>query len=153
MLIEGTNTIVIPEITPESDSGKITLVITWNVLQPRSLAASHIFLSILDIQVEIAIFSILFMSLLVACMHGTNLMLIAIAPKRFKNTGKVATYSGIMNACTYVGAATSIYIFSSIADWGATIIIWAIIAILASIICFAAIKKWRKFRTEFDKEN
>ena len=102
---------------------------------------------------SLAIPSILFMSLLVACMHGTNLMLIAIAPKRFKGTGKVATYSGIMNACTYVGAAASIYIFSAIADWGATIIIWATIAILASIICFAAIKKWRKFRTEFDKEN
>ena len=102
---------------------------------------------------SLAIPSVLFMSLLVACMHGSNLMLIAIAPKRFKGTGKVATYSGIMNACTYVGAAASIYIFSSIADWGATIIIWATIAILASIICFAAIKKWRKFRTEFDKEN
>ncbi len=102
---------------------------------------------------SLAIPSVLFMSLLVACMHGTNLMLIAIAPKRFKGTGKVATYSGIMNACTYVGAAASIYIFSAIADWGTTIIIWAIIAILASVICFAAIKKWRKFRTEFDKEN
>ena len=102
---------------------------------------------------SLAIPSVLFMSLLVACMHGTNLMLIAIAPKRFKGTGKVATYSGIMNACTYVGAAASIYIFSAIADWGATIIIWATIAVLASIICFAAIKKWRKFRTEFDKEN
>ena len=102
---------------------------------------------------SLAIPSVLFMSLLVACMHGSNLMLIAIAPKRFKGTGKVATYSGIMNACTYVGAAASIYIFSAIADWGATIIIWAIIAILASIICFAAIKKWRKFRIEFDKEN
>lgn len=101
----------------------------------------------------IAIFSILFMSLLVACMHGTNLMLIAIAPKRFKNTGKVATYSGIMNACTYVGAAISIYVFSALKDWGTTIIIWAIIAALACIICFMAIKRWRKFRIEFDKTN
>jgi OPA family glycerol-3-phosphate transporter-like MFS transporter len=101
----------------------------------------------------IAIFSILFMSLLVACMHGTNLMLIAIAPKRFKNTGKVATYSGIMNACTYVGAAISIYVFSALKDWGTTIIIWAIIAAVACIICFTAVKRWRKFRIEFDKTN
>lgn len=101
----------------------------------------------------IAIFSILFMSLLVACMHGTNLMLIAIAPKRFKNTGKVATYSGIMNACTYVGAAVSIYVFSALKDWGTTIIIWAIIAAVACIICLTAIKRWRKFRLEFDKTN
>ncbi len=98
----------------------------------------------------IAALSILFMSLLVACMHGTNLMLIAIAPKRFKNTGKVATYSGIMNACTYVGAAVSIYVFSALKDWGSTIIIWAIIAAFACVICFAAIEKWRRFRNEFD---
>ena len=98
----------------------------------------------------IAVFSILFMSLLVACMHGTNLMLIAIAPKRFKNTGKVATYSGIMNACTYVGAAVSIYVFSALKDWGSTIIIWAIIALVACLICFTAIGRWKKFRNEFD---
>ena len=98
----------------------------------------------------IAVFSILFMSLLVACMHGTNLMLIAIAPKRFKNTGKVATYSGIMNACTYVGAAVSIYVFSALKDWGSTIIIWAIIALVACLICFMAIGRWKEFRNEFD---
>ena len=100
----------------------------------------------------IAILSILFMSLLVACMHGTNLMLIAIAPKRFKNTGKVSTYSGIMNACTYVGAAISIYGFSALRDWGATILIWAFISILATIICILAVKRWHKFRNEYDEK-
>ena len=99
----------------------------------------------------IAVLSILFMSLLVACMHGTNLMLIAIAPKRFKNTGKVSTYSGIMNACTYVGAAVSIYGFSAMKDWGSTIIIWAIIAVAACLICLTAVKRWRRFRKEFDE--
>ena len=98
----------------------------------------------------IAVLSILFMALLVACMHGTNLMLIAIAPKRFKNTGKVATYSGIMNACTYVGAAISIYGFSALKDWGTTLLIWAFIAVLATLICFGAVKRWHKFRTEYD---
>ena len=84
-------------------------------------------------------------------MHGTNLMLIAIAPKRFKNTGKVSTYSGIMNACTYVGAAVSIYGFSAMKDWGSTIIIWAIIAVAACLICLTAVKRWRRFRKEFDE--
>ena len=101
----------------------------------------------------IATLSILFMSLLVACMHGTNLMLIAIAPKRFKNTGKVSTYSGIMNACTYVGASISIYGFSALSDWGATILIWAFISILATIICLFAVKRWRKFRKEYDEKD
>ena len=44
-------TIVTPEIIPERDNGRITLVIVETVLHPRSLAASHIFLSILDMQV------------------------------------------------------------------------------------------------------
>ena len=102
---------------------------------------------------SIAVLSNIFMSILVSCMHGTNLMLIAIAPKRFTKTGKVATYSGIMNACTYVGAALSIYAFSAIEDWSITILLWAIIAIFACVICLGAVKKWRKFRKEFaDKE-
>ena len=100
----------------------------------------------------IAILSILFMALLVACMHGTNLMLIAIAPKRFKNTGKVATYSGIMNACTYVGAAISIYGFSALSDWGTTILIWAVISLVATLICYGTVKRWRRFRQEFDEK-
>ena len=40
VLIEGTNTIVIPEITPETVKGIMTLVIVWVELQPRSAAAS-----------------------------------------------------------------------------------------------------------------
>ena len=101
----------------------------------------------------IAVLSILFMALLVACMHGTNLMLIAIAPKRFKSTGKVSTYSGIMNACTYVGAAVSIYGFSALKDWGTTILIWAFIALVATLICFGAVRGWRRFRNEYDEKD
>lgn len=105
--------------------------------------------------IGIAIPSIILMSILVACMHGTNLMLIAIAPKRFKKSGKVSTYSGIMNACTYVGAAISTYAFAAIATahgWGVTIGIWIGVAFIGCALCFIALPKWRKFKNEYDRE-
>ena len=80
-------------------------------------------------------------------------MLIAIAPKRFKRSGKVSTYSGVMNACTYVGAAVSIYGFSALKDWGTTILIWAFIALVATLICFGAVRGWRRFRNEYDEKD
>ena len=40
VLIEGTNTIVIPETIPESDKGNTTFVRVCLWLQPRSCAAS-----------------------------------------------------------------------------------------------------------------
>ena len=104
---------------------------------------------------NIAVLSILLMSILVACMHGTNLMLIAIAPKRFKRSGKVSTYSGIMNACTYVGAAISTYGFAALATalgWGVTIIVWVGVALLGALLCFIAYPKWKKMRNEYDAE-
>lgn len=105
----------------------------------------------------IAIPSILFMSILVACMHGTNLMLIAIAPKRFKNSGRVSTYSGIMNACTYIGAALSTYGFAAITEhfgsWGITILIWIGVAFIGCLMCMIALPKWKKFKNEYDAED
>ena len=104
---------------------------------------------------NIAVPSILFMSILVAFMHGTNLMLIAIAPKRFKRSGKVSTYSGIMNACTYVGAAISTKGFAKIATlfgWEITIVIWIGVALAGALLCFVAYPKWKKLKKEYDIE-
>lgn len=103
----------------------------------------------------VAIPSIILMSVLVACMHGTNLMLIGFAPKRFKRSGKVSTYSGIMNACTYIGAAISTYAFVAIANsfgWGITIGIWIGIAFIGCVLCLLALPKWKKFKNEYDRE-
>ncbi len=104
---------------------------------------------------SIVVPSILFMSILVACMHGINLMLIGIAPKRFKRSGKVSTYSGIMNACTYIGAAISTYGFAKLAQgfgWSVTIIIWIGATLTGAILCFVAYPKWKKMKNEYDSE-
>lgn len=96
--------------------------------------------------------SALLMALIVACMHGINLMLITVVPKRFARSGRVSTYSGLLNACTYVGAALSTYGFAALADgygWQFTILTWVAVAAFGCVICLAATPIWRKFRMEY----
>lgn len=96
--------------------------------------------------------SMLLMAIIVGAMHGINLMLITVVPKRFVKSGKVSTYSGVLNACTYVGAAISSYGFAALAEsfgWGVTILSWIVIAALGAIVCFATSPLWKKFRREY----
>ncbi len=114
-------------------------------------------LSILSTFLESVIISTLLLALIIACMHGINLMLITIVPKRFKKSGKVSTYSGVLNACTYIGASLSNYGFAVLAEskgWGFTTASWIFIALLGAAVCFAAFPTWKKFRREYsDNEN
>ena len=96
--------------------------------------------------------SMLLMAVIVACMHGINLMLITVVPKRFVKSGKVSTYSGLLNACTYVGAALSTYGFAAIADslgWDFTVLSWVIVSVLGIAVCLIATPMWKKFRREY----
>ena len=100
------------------------------------------------------IVSMLLMAAIVACMHGINLMLITVVPKRFVKSGKVSTFSGLLNAGTYVGAAIATPLFAVFADnpklgWSFTLLSWAIIAALGGIICVVIIPMWTKFRREY----
>ena len=95
--------------------------------------------------------SLLLMALTVAAMHGINLMLISIVPRRFVPFGKVSTYSGILNASTYVGAALSTYGFAALAetfDWNFTILTWAIIALIGAVVCFFGARIWQRHLDE-----
>ena len=92
------------------------------------------------------------MSIIVASMHGVNLMLITVAPKRFAKSGRVATYSGILNACTYIGAALSTYGFAVLAEnfgWNFTILMWVFVSAAGCAVCFLATPWWKKFRKEY----
>ena len=97
--------------------------------------------------------SLILMALTVAAMHGINLMLIAIVPRRFVVFGKVSTYSGILNASTYVGAAISTYGFSALAetfDWNFTILTWVAISLVGAIVCFFAARIWQRHLDEHE---
>ena len=95
--------------------------------------------------------SALLMAIIVACMHGVNLMLITVVPKRFAATGRVATFTGIFNSGTYIGAALSTYGFAALADargWNFTILMWSVIAALGVLSCLGVTRIWKKFCRE-----
>ena len=94
---------------------------------------------------------VLLISVLSACMHGVNLMLIGQVPAFFARFGKVSTFSGVLNACTYIGSALSTYGFAVLSDmfgWSFTIISWCAIALLGTVLTLGFIKPWTKFRSE-----
>ena len=95
--------------------------------------------------------SLILMALTVAAMHGINLMLISIVPRRFVVFGKVSTYSGILNASTYVGAALSTYGFAALAetfDWNFTSLTWVIISLVGAVVCFFGARIWQRHLDE-----
>ena len=107
------------------------------------LAAAGMFF-FFDGGAAIAIFS---MTLITGCMHGINLMLITHVPKRFKKYGNISTMSGVINACTYVGAAISTYgiaLLSEEIGWRNTVGVWALIALLGTACCLIASHPWNK---------
>jgi OPA family glycerol-3-phosphate transporter-like MFS transporter len=100
-----------------------------------------------------AIASILLMSLVVAGMHGINLMLITIVPKRFVKSGRVSTFSGILNAGTYVGSAIASPAFPALqkhfGGWDVPILSWIVISALGAVVCLIAVPLWQRFRKSY----
>ena len=95
-----------------------------------------------------ALMTIVFAAMISGCMHGVNHMLISLIPKNFAKFGMVSTFSGILNAFTYVGASISSYGFAAIADfsgWNAVLISWCVIALIGTTLCLFKIKSWTKF--------
>lgn len=96
-----------------------------------------------------AVFSVLMMSLVTACMHGINLMLITMLPSRFLKFGRISTISGVMNAFTYVGSSLSAYCFAALtarAGWSATVTSWAIVAGFGAALCAVLKPFWDSFK-------
>lgn len=95
-----------------------------------------------------AIVTVVSASLISGCMHGVNHMLISLIPKSFLKYGMVSTFSGILNAFTYIGASVSSYGFAAVADnfgWNAVLVCWCFIALLGTLICALKIKGWNRF--------
>ncbi len=95
-----------------------------------------------------AIATIVLMALITGCAHGVNLMLISHVPKRFRKYGNISTISGVINSCTYVGAAIATYGIAKLSEiygWSFTVLTWSIIGVLGTVCCIVAIPKWKKF--------
>ena len=111
-----------------------------------TIAAALLFA--LNFVVSSALISMLLMALVVGCMHGVNLMLIAYVPRRFIPYNRVSTFSGMLNSCTYIGASLSNVAFAAIAaakGWEATVLVWVAVAALGTLLCFVALPLWRRF--------
>ena len=87
-------------------------------------------------------------ALICACMHAINFLYISCLPGRFAKYGKAATASGFCNACTYIGAAISMYGIAAIAEWmgwSATALSWIFISLLGVVFSIVAYRKYTKF--------
>ena len=83
-----------------------------------------------------------------ACMHAINFLYISCLPSRFAKFGKAATASGFCNACTYVGAAISMYGIGAISDlmgWSITVVSWIAVAAIGALFSLLAFGKYRGF--------
>ena len=96
-----------------------------------------------------AAISIICSALLTGAMHGVSSMLTAMVPPFFKKYGNVSTVTGVLNACAYIGSGISTFgiaILSENFGWQINLIIWCIVAVIGSIVCFCCIKPWRNFQ-------
>jgi len=94
-----------------------------------------------------AVLSVVFAAVLTGCMHGVNLILIGMLPSFFKKHGLVATMSGVLNSCTYVGSAVSTYGIAVLAEhfhWNVTLNVWFLIAVAGMLLCIGNIRSWNK---------
>lgn len=94
------------------------------------------------------ILAVITLALLVACMHGTNLLLISLVPRYYARFGVVSLVSGVLNSCTYLGAALSTYGIAVVSEgygWTATIVLWGVIALGGGLLCSGQIRRWKKF--------
>ena len=99
--------------------------------------------------------SVLFSALLNACAHGINLMLIVMTPPVFKKRGTVSLMSGVLNACTYIGASISTYGIAYISEksgWGSTLLMWVLLAALGTALCIVSIRPWAKYSQKLLEE-
>lgn len=82
-------------------------------------------------------------------MHGINVIFTCLVPRYFVKFGKVSLMSGLLNSCTYVGAAIATYGSSALSQklgWNFTVIMWTVTAICGITVCFVGAKAWGKFK-------
>lgn len=82
-------------------------------------------------------------------MMTVNTMLTAVLPSCFGSVGKASSMSGLLNSAVYSGGAVSAYGIGSLAGyfgWTTTILIWAVMAAVAFLICCLAARKWGTHR-------
>lgn len=98
--------------------------------------------------------SMAMLALSTTTMMTVNTLLTAVLPSCFGSVGKASSMSGLLNSSVYCGGAISAYGIGSLAGyfgWTTTILIWAVMAAVAFLICIFAGKKWGTYRKKLAK--
>ncbi|MBE5868510.1 MAG: MFS transporter [Lachnospiraceae bacterium] len=91
--------------------------------------------------------SVFLSAVLTGCMHGVNLLLVCMLPPRLAGAGRVSVVSGMLNCCTYIGSAVSMYaipLATENSGWEVTILLWVLAAVAGTLLCSVCIRAWRK---------
>lgn len=95
---------------------------------------------------ENVVSSVALLALVNGFIHCVNSLQTCYLPLYYKDSGKISTYSGILNFATYIGSAASTYIFAKISEssgWSTTILSWVIFAaagIAITVVCYLPVK-------------
>lgn len=84
------------------------------------------------------ILTVFLAALLVAIMHGVNIILVCFLPAILADENNMSLLSGMLNFTTYVGSAISTFgfaVFSEKTGWSGTVTLWAVIAALGAVMC------------------
>ncbi|WP_312372772.1 MFS transporter [Lachnoclostridium sp.] len=90
------------------------------------------------------ILTVALLAIITSSMMAVNTLSISVYPLRFEKDGRVSSVSGFLNAMAYIGTAISTFAIGLIVKyrgWEVTIITWLVMTVIASAICFMAVKK------------
>ena len=93
------------------------------------------------------IVSVAMLAMVNGFIHCVNSLQTCYLPLYYKDSGKISTFSGILNFATYIGSAISTYLFALIAEnssWGTTILCWvalAVAGIAITVVCYLPVRK------------
>ena len=101
-----------------------------------------------------ALVGVSMIALLSGATHAINLMLTTRVSIYYKKEGYVSTFAGLLNACTYIGAAIATYGIAHISEiysWTVIMSIFLGICVLGILFTLIALPKWTKFRKEHEE--
>ncbi len=79
--------------------------------------------------------------------HCVNALQTCYLPLYYKDSGRISTYTGILNFATYIGSALSTWLFAKMSEsygWNMTILSWVLLclaAIIITVICYLPVRK------------
>lgn len=98
-----------------------------------------------------ALLSIALSSIVTGSMHGVNLMLVVMLPRRFSRYDRISGISGMLNFFTYLGSAISTFCIANLTErygWHISMFLWAVAALVGLLVCILCVKRWSIFTSE-----